>query len=144
MFFPQHGIATICMCLSCEDSERGRGFGPPSRISHQKLGFFSNTGPDPPPPPPKKKKITKLPSWCSVFVHHRPAGEMPFNWCFAGVIWRFPGGPMMARFKCYLENTQKRERKRNGDRWTVRRTDRRMDIKHRFLNGVYTIVPRTF
>ena len=38
-----------------------------------------------------------------MFDHDRPAGETQFNWCFAGVIWRFAGGPMMARFLRYLD-----------------------------------------
>ena len=40
-------------------------------------------------------KITKLPSQPSMLGHHRPTSETPFKWCFAG-------GPMMARFECYL------------------------------------------
>ena len=50
------------------------------------IEFLNNTGPDP-------IKITTFNVWPS-----SAAGETPFNWCFAGVKWRFAGGPMMARF----------------------------------------------
>ena len=36
-------------------------------------------------------KITKLPSQHSMLGHHRPAGDTPFK-------WRFAGGPMMTPF----------------------------------------------
>ena len=69
------------------------GSGPPPPLkNHKNIGFLSNTGPDP-------LKIQKLPSQHSVFGHHRPVpvSETPLN-------WRFTGGPMMARFKCYLDS----------------------------------------
>ena len=31
-----------------------------------------------------------------MFGHYRPASETPFK-------WRFVGGPMMSRLKCYLD-----------------------------------------
>ena len=56
---------------------------PPPLENYKKLGFLSNTGPDP-------LKITKLPSQHSMLGHHRLASETPFK-------WRLAGGPVMAR-----------------------------------------------
>ena len=53
----------------------------PSKIT--KIGFFSNTGPDP-------LKIVKLPSQLSILGHNRHTSETPFKWHLAG-------GPKMAR-----------------------------------------------
>ena len=58
-----------------------RGSGPPLKIT--KIGFLSNTGPDP-------LKMTMLPFQLSMLGHHRPASETPFK-------WRFADGPLMAR-----------------------------------------------
>ena len=70
-----------------------RGSGPPPPLkNHKNKGFLSNTGPDP-------LKIEKLPSQHSMLGHHRPApiSETPFK-------WRFAGGRMVARFKCYWDS----------------------------------------
>ena len=56
---------------------------PPGKI--QKIGFLSNTDPN----PLKNHKATKKASQHSMLGHHRPATETPFK-------WRFAGGPMMA------------------------------------------------
>ena len=75
---------------------RGWGAGhadpPPPLNNHKNIGFLSNTGPDP-------QKITKLPSQHLMLGHHWPVlvSGTPFK-------WRFAGGPMMARFKCFLES----------------------------------------
>ena len=82
--------------LACADTEGGRCLAPPSLDNPKATGFLSNTSPDPP-------KIIKLPSQHSVNGHHRPASETPFK-------WRFAGGPMMARFKYYLDLPTKKER----------------------------------
>ena len=70
----------------------GQGVRTSSLINNKIKVFLSNIGRD----SPKNHKATKL-------AHHRPGGETPFNWCFAGVIWRFAGGPTMARFLRYLD-----------------------------------------
>ena len=72
--------------------QRGAAGPDTSDKSQKNIGFYSNTGPDP------LKKITKLKSWRSMFGHRLPVGETPLYWCFAGIIWRSAGGPMMARF----------------------------------------------
>ena len=56
------------------------------------IGFLSNTGPN-------LLKTKKLPSEHSMLAHHWPipVSEMPFKRHFAG-------GPMMVRFKCYLDS----------------------------------------
>ena len=77
----------------------GRGSGPPTLKNHKNIGFLSNTGPDP-------LKIKKLPSQHSTCGHHRPApvSKTPFK-------WRFAGGPMMARFKCYWDSLSHHRKK---------------------------------
>ena len=60
--------------------QRGGGAG---HENYRNIGFLSNTGADP-------LKITKLPIQHSMLGLHRPAGETPFK-------WRFAGGPLMAR-----------------------------------------------
>ena len=77
--------------FTCANREMSRVSRPISLINHKNIGFLSNAGPD-------HIKITKLPSQRLMFDHHRSASETPFNWCFAGVIWCFAGGPMVARF----------------------------------------------
>ena len=65
-------------------------FVPPSPLkNHKNIEFLSNTGPDP-------LKNHKAPNQHSMLVHHRPASETPFKWCFAG-------GSMMARLQWYLD-----------------------------------------
>ena len=69
--------------------QRGdRGSGTPLK-NHKNIGFLINTGPDP-------LKATKLQSQYSMLGQHRHASETPF-------IWRFAGGPMMARLQWYLD-----------------------------------------
>ena len=58
-------------------SRGGTGVQTPPEKS-RKLGFLSNTGPDP-------LKTTKLPSQHSMLGHHRHASETPFKWRFAGM-----------------------------------------------------------
>ena len=61
---------------------RGGGTGGPDPPkNNKKIGFLSNTGPDP-------LKITKLPSQHSMLGNHRRASRTPFK-------WRFAGGPVM-------------------------------------------------
>ena len=71
--FEIFGLSLTTEMVSCTDPEGGRGSGPPPppwKIA--KIGFLSNTGPDP-------LKITKIPSLHSMLSHHRPAIETPFN-----------------------------------------------------------------
>ena len=93
--------------------QRGAGVrtAPPPLKNHKNIGFLSNTGPD-------RLKITKLLSQHSMLGHHWPVpvSEMPFK-------WRFAGGPMMARFKCYLESLsphQKQKKKKKKKKNVVR------------------------
>ena len=73
------------------EGDRGSG-PPPPPWKWKNIGFLSNTGPD-------LLKIEKLPSQHSMLGHHRPVpvSETPFH-------WRFAGGPMMDRFKSYLNS----------------------------------------
>ena len=90
---------------SCADPEGGGGAGgpdPPEKS--QNIGFLSNSGLDP-------LKITKLPSQHSMLGHHRHASETPCKWRFT---WRFPGGPMMARFEWYLDPPSPHQLKKNN------------------------------
>ena len=81
-------------------------------MNHKSIGFLSNSGSDP------HTKITKLPSKRSMFGHHRPAGETPFNWCFAGVIWCFAGSPLIALFGSSLPSLEfKKNVVRDGPLW---------------------------
>ena len=68
-------------------SRRGdRVSGPPEKSEN--IGLLSNDCSD----PLKNHKATKP---ALMLGHHRPAGETPFK-------WRFAGGPMMACFLCFL------------------------------------------
>ena len=69
--------------LTCMGGSRGGDRGTPLK-DHKKIGFLSNTGPDP-------LKIAKLLGQNSMLGHHQDASEGPFK-------WRFAGRPMMARF----------------------------------------------
>ena len=75
---------------TCAGPEEGGGGaqGPDPTEKIQKLGFLSNTGPDP-------LKITKLPSQHSMLGHQRHATETPFK-------LRFTDGPVMARLRGIL------------------------------------------
>ena len=75
--------------MPCADPE-GVTRAPPLK-NHKAIGFLSNTGPD----PMEHHKATKL-AFHSMLVYHRPASERPFK-------WRSAGGPMIARYKCYLD-----------------------------------------
>ena len=77
--------------FTCADPERDRGSGSPSLINHKIYIFLAILVRIP-------IKITKLLSQRSMFGNDWPARVTPFNWCFAGVIWHFAGGPMMVRF----------------------------------------------
>ena len=75
---------------------------PPPLKNHKIIGLLSNTGPDP-------LKIKKLPSQRSMLGHHWPVpvSETLFE-------WRFAGGPIMARFKCYLDSLSPQQKKRQS------------------------------
>ena len=64
------------------------GMDPPERS--QKKVFLAILAPIP-------WKIAKPLGQNSMLDHHSDASEAPFE-------WRFPGGPMMARFKWYFDN----------------------------------------
>ena len=80
---------------------RGGTGGPDPPENHKNIVFLSKTGPD-------LLKIRKLPSQHSMLGHHRPGpvSETPFKWC-----WRFAGGPMIARFKCYWDSLSPHRKK---------------------------------
>ena len=80
---PDSRTSSSMVAPSCADPEGGGGLDPPPLENYTNIGFLSNTGPD-------LLKITKLPIQHSMLGHYRPASETPF-------IWRFAGGPMMAR-----------------------------------------------
>ena len=86
---------------------RGSGHPPPLK-NHKNIGFLSNSGLDP-------LKYTKLPSQHSLSGHHQHASETPFK-------WRFAGGSMMARLKCYLDpptpHQLKKKQKKPRQNWT--------------------------
>ena len=49
-----------------------------------------------------------------MFDHHRPAGEMPLNWRFAGIITVFrlrarDDGPLLAQFGSSLPSSDKKK-----------------------------------
>ena len=55
-----------------------------------------------------------------MFDHHRPAGEMPLNWRFAGIIMVFrrmarDDGPLLALFGSSLPSFDKKKR---CQKWT--------------------------
>ena len=85
---------------------RGSGPPPPPEKSQNNIGFLRNTGPDP-------LKITKLQSQHSMLGYHWPVpvSEMPFNGLFTG-------GPMMARFKCFLDSLSPHQKKKRCQSWT--------------------------
>ena len=64
--------------MTCGSRGRGQGIRTPLL---KNIGFLSNTGPDPLNHKAAKPTFTVGPSFK----------------------WRFAGGPMMARFKCYLD-----------------------------------------
>ena len=57
---------------ACADPEGdgGRESEPPPPLKNKKIGFLSNTGPDP-------LKITKQTSQHSILGHHQPTSETP-------------------------------------------------------------------
>ena len=73
--------------MQIEGGGRTGGLDPPG--NYKKVGFHSNTGPDP-------LKITKLPIQHSMLGHQLPASKMPFK-------WHFPGRPFMAHLSWYLD-----------------------------------------
>ena len=83
------------------DPERAGGPDPLERS--QKIGFLSNTGPD----PLKNRKATR-PEFDVMPLPN--ASETPFKWCFVG-------GSTMARFKWYFDHLSshqlKKKRKKN-------------------------------
>ena len=85
--YPEITVNERKISQPCADPEGGQGVLIPLK-NHKSKGFPSNTSQDP-------LKITKLASQHSMFGHHRPANEMPFQ-------WRFAGGQVMARFSSFL------------------------------------------
>ena len=65
-----------------------RGTGPPPLAKSQKYILSNNA-----PGLLENHKATKL---AFLSGYHRPASETPSK-------WRFAGGPMMVRFKCYVD-----------------------------------------
>ena len=64
-----------------------------------KKGFLGNIFPD----PLENRKATRPES---MLDHHQDARETPFK-------WRFPGGPMMARFKLYFDHLSSHQLKKH-------------------------------
>ena len=84
------------------DPEGGKGAQTPLK-DHNKIGFLSNTGPD----PLKNRKATRLE------FNIRPSFGRQRN-----AKWRFTSGPMMARFKWYFDHLSSHHqlKKKNVDK----------------------------